>query len=45
MVEVESLCETYLLACAAGEPPILPPEEMQRVGLKFKSYGRTQQRP
>lgn len=41
MVEVESLCQTYLLARSAGAPPILDNDEMARVLEKFRSYGQT----
>ncbi|RVT48362.1 class II aldolase/adducin family protein [Rubrivivax albus] len=44
MVEVESLCQTYLLALAAGEPARLPPEEMDRVLDKFRHYGQHSRR-
>jgi L-fuculose-phosphate aldolase len=40
MVEVESLCQTYLLALAVGEPPVLDAAEMARVREKFRTYGR-----
>ena len=38
-VEVEQLADTYLKCLSAGEPVILGDEEMDRVLLKFKSYG------
>jgi L-fuculose-phosphate aldolase len=41
MVEVESLCRTYLLALAVGEPAILDDAEMARVIDRFRHYGRT----
>lgn len=40
MVEVESLCRTYLLALAAGAPAILDGTEMARVVRRFDEYGR-----
>jgi L-fuculose-phosphate aldolase len=42
MVEVESLCQTYLLALAVGEPPLLERAEMARVLEQFSRYGRRQ---
>jgi L-fuculose-phosphate aldolase len=44
MVEVESLCQTYLLALPAGEPARLDPAEMARVLEKFRRYGQTARR-
>jgi L-fuculose-phosphate aldolase len=41
MVEIEGLCQTYLLALAAGEPPVLDAVEMARVVQKFRTYGKT----
>jgi L-fuculose-phosphate aldolase len=43
MREVEGLCQTYLLALAVGEPPVLDGAEMAHVIAKFRGYGRTQQ--
>lgn len=40
MEEVESLAHIYLLARAAGEPPVLDAKEMARVKAQFKTYGR-----
>ncbi|MCB1996927.1 MAG: class II aldolase/adducin family protein [Rhodoferax sp.] len=40
MVEVESLCQTYLLALPAGEPARLDAAEMARVLEKFRHYGQ-----
>jgi L-fuculose-phosphate aldolase len=40
MLEVESLCQTFLLALSVGEPALLDTEEMARVVAKFKTYGR-----
>ena len=37
-VEVESLCETYLAALAAGEPALLSRDEMAAVIERFKDY-------
>jgi L-fuculose-phosphate aldolase len=42
-VEVESLCQQYLLARQAGKPTLLSTDEMQQVIEKFKSYGRNAQ--
>jgi len=42
-VEVESLCQQYLLARQVGMPAVLSPEEMQLVIEKFKTYGRNAQ--
>jgi L-fuculose-phosphate aldolase len=39
-IEVEHLARMYLAACALGEPPRLPDEEMARVLLKFEYYGQ-----
>ncbi|MCP5283930.1 MAG: class II aldolase/adducin family protein [Burkholderiaceae bacterium] len=44
MVEVESLCQTYLLALPAGEPARLAADEMARVIEKFRHYGRRSRR-
>jgi L-fuculose-phosphate aldolase len=41
MLEIEGLCQTYLLALAAGEPPLLDAAEMARVIEKFRTYGRS----
>jgi L-fuculose-phosphate aldolase len=38
-VEVETLAHTYLLCLSVGEPAILEDREMERVLLKFKTYG------
>lgn len=45
MLEVESLCQTYLLALSVGEPPRLDGAEMARVRGKFRTYGQTRQAP
>ncbi len=42
-IEVESLCQQYLLARQVGMPAVLSPEEMQLVIEKFKTYGRNAQ--
>ncbi len=42
-VEVESLCQQYLLARQAGKPTLLSSDEMQQVIEKFKTYGRNAQ--
>ncbi len=39
-VEIESLCQQYLLARQTGEPVLLSAEEMQAVIERFRSYGR-----
>ena len=44
-VEVESLCQQYLLARQAGKPTLLSADEMQLVIDKFKTYGRNAQTP
>ena len=38
-IEVEQLAQTYLHCLSVGNPVILDDEEMDRVLLKFKSYG------
>ena len=38
--EVELLAGIYRMALAAGEPVILPDEEMDRVLEAFRDYGR-----
>ncbi len=38
--EIESLCETYLMALAVGEPAILSREQMLAVTARFKTYGK-----
>lgn len=38
--EIELVARIYCLARAAGEPVILPDEEMERVIDKFKTYGQ-----
>lgn len=38
-VEVETLAQQYWRALQVGTPQILPPEEMQTVLEKFRSYG------
>lgn len=44
-IEIESLCEQYLLARQVGQPVILSPVEMRQVIDKFKHYGRNAQNP
>lgn len=39
-VEVESLCQQYLLARQVGEPQLLSDDEMRQVINRFKTYGR-----
>jgi L-fuculose-phosphate aldolase len=36
---LETLCRQYLLACSAGTPRLLTPEEMQAARERFKTYG------
>jgi L-fuculose-phosphate aldolase len=43
-IEVEHLARMYLAACALGEPPRLPDDEMARVLEKFAHYGQPQPR-
>lgn len=38
--EVETLSKQYFIACRAGEPRILDTEEMRKVLVRFKSYGK-----
>ncbi len=38
--EVEELAQTYSVALEAGEPVILPPDEIERVADRFRSYGQ-----
>lgn len=40
--EVEDLSHTYSVALEAGEPVILPPDEIERVAIRFGSYGQGQ---
>jgi L-fuculose-phosphate aldolase len=42
--EIESLCEVYLKALAAGEPALLTRAQMDEVIDKFKGYGRSARR-
>lgn len=44
-IEVESLCQQYLLARQVGQPTLLSAEQMQLVIEKFKNYGRNAQNP
>lgn len=37
--ECEALCRQYVIALQAGDPVVLPDEEIARVVEKFKSYG------
>ncbi len=39
-VEVESLCQQYLLARQVGKPTLLSDEEMRQVIDRFKTYGK-----
>jgi len=38
--EVEALAAQYIIARSAGEPVLLPADEMERVIEKFKTYGK-----
>ncbi|MBL8581023.1 MAG: class II aldolase/adducin family protein [Rhizobiaceae bacterium] len=38
-IKLETLARQYILALQAGEPVLLPPEEMARVRGKYGSYG------
>ncbi len=44
-VEVESLCQQFLLARQVGMPALLSSDEMAQVIEKFKNYGRHAQTP
>ena len=39
-VEVEALCEQYLVACSAGEPVLLDDAQMAQALARFATYGR-----
>ncbi len=39
-IEVENLALTYLHARTLGEPPLIPDEEMERVAVRFLTYGQ-----
>lgn len=39
-IEIESLCQTYLAALAAGDPVLLGPDEMAVVIERFRTYGQ-----
>ena len=41
-IEIESLCQTYLAALAAGDPVLLGADEMAVVIERFRSYGQAQ---
>ena len=38
-VKLETLARQYLMALQAGEPALLPEEEMERVGKRYGNYG------
>ncbi len=40
--EIEFTCEVYYRTKAIGEPVILPEEEIERIMVKFESYGQQQ---
>lgn len=44
-VEVESLCQQYLLARQVGRPTLLSSDEMRQVMEKFKNYGKSARNP
>ena len=44
-IEIESLCQQYLLARQHGQPVLLSTEEMQAVIERFRNYGRNVQSP
>ena len=39
-VEVETLCQQYILACQAGEPIVLSDADMADILKRFKGYGK-----
>ena len=39
-IEIESLCQQYLIARQTGNPVLLSTQEMQAVNDRFRSYGR-----
>jgi len=39
-VEIESLCEQYMIALQLGTPAILNSSQMREVLLSFKNYGQ-----
>ncbi|MCC2611191.1 class II aldolase/adducin family protein [Neorhizobium sp. Rsf11] len=40
-VKLETLARQYILACQAGQPAIIPDEEIERVLERYKGYGRS----
>jgi L-fuculose-phosphate aldolase len=44
-IEIESLCEQYLLARQVGKPVLLSSEQMREVIDKFQGYGRNASSP
>ena len=44
MLEIESLCEAYLVALAVGEPVLLGADDMAEVISQFRGYGQTARR-
>lgn len=44
-IEIESLCQQYLLARQNGQPALLSSEEMQAVIERFRNYGRNVNSP
>ena len=44
-IEIESLCQQYLLARQNGQPVLLSTEEMQAVIERFRNYGRNANSP
>ncbi|MDI6029031.1 class II aldolase/adducin family protein [Corticibacterium sp. UT-5YL-CI-8] len=41
VIKLETLARQYLMACQAGEPMIIPDDEMERVLDRYGKYGRT----
>jgi L-fuculose-phosphate aldolase len=39
-IRLETLSRQYLLSMQAGEPVLLPPEEMARIRERYKTYGK-----
>lgn len=38
-IKLETLARQYLMALRSGEPVLLPPDEMKRVGRRYGNYG------
>ncbi len=41
---IEECCQTYYLATVAGRPKILPPEEMEKMMVRFQTYGQVKEK-